>query len=111
MTYKTYTNRRTDEKRKEEKAMKFRPIGLYSESKTVPPCMRATDFSNDAYDGVQLRTARNGMPVIIMHSRKTAPLMWKVAYGYSQVFFRTFAEAVDFCNSRGMEIIKEQMEN
>lgn len=91
--------------------MKFRPIGIYSKnSGFCPGILRASDFSTRSYDGVQLRTAKNGVPVIIMHSKKTTPLMWKVAYGYSQVFFRTFAEAVDFCNSRGMEIMQEQYE-
>lgn len=89
--------------------MKIRPYGICSDADT-PPCMRASDYSNEKYDGVQLRKTGENQPVIIMRSRKTAPLMWKVAYGYSQVFFRTFAEAIDFCNSRGMEILKEQVE-
>ena len=91
--------------------MKFRPMGIFTEGNKILACMNATDYSDKHFDGVELRCAKNGTPVIIMHSKKTAPLMWKVAYGYSQVFFRTFAEAVDFCNSRGMEIMKEQVDN
>lgn len=91
--------------------MKFKPVGIFSEQKNASRMMNASDFSNDRYEGVQLRSTDKGIPVIIMQSRQTAPLMWKVTYGFSQVFFRTFAEAVDFCNSRGMAIMKEQVQS
>ena len=90
--------------------MKLRPIGLYDEDGNGPYCMDPSDFSDRSYDGIQLRKARNGMPVIIMQSKRTAPLMWKVVYGFSEVYFRSFAEAVEFCNSRGMEIMKGEVD-
>ena len=89
--------------------MKFKPFSLYSEDTAVHGFMKATDFSDKAYDGVEMRCTDKGLPVVIMHSKETAPLMWKVVYGFSQVYFRSFAEAVDFCNSRGMKIMKEQV--
>ena len=90
--------------------MKFRPVGIYTEDGTSPVTMRASDYSNNLYDGVQLRQAQNGDPVIIMHCKRDDPMRWKVVYGFSTIFFKDFASAVDFCNSRGMEIIKEQSE-
>ena len=91
--------------------MKFRPVGMYSEDKkTSGTYMRAADFSNDLYDGVELRRTAKGLPVIIMHCKRDDPMRWKVVYGFSTVFFNTFADAVEFCNSRGMEIMKEQVE-
>lgn len=89
--------------------MKFRPVGIYSEDKkTSGGYMKATDFSNDRYDGVELRSGKNGTPVVIMHCKRNDPMRWMVQYGFSSVFFNTFADAVEFCNSRGMEIMKKQ---
>ena len=50
-------------------------------------------------------------PVVIMRSKETDPLRWKVVYGFSRVFFRSLAEAVEFCNSRGFRLVKEQLES
>lgn len=49
-------------------------------------------------------------PVVILHSRRTAPLKWKVVCGLSQVYFRSFSDAVEFCNSRGFRLVKAQVE-
>ena len=73
--------------------------------------MRPEDFSTDRYDGVQLRSDGRKNPVVIMHSKRTDPLRWKVVYGFSQVFFRSFADAVAFCNSRGFQLVKDQVDS
>lgn len=96
--------------KKGEKTMKFTPVGIIREDGKLPCQMRASDYSDKLYDGVQLRKAQNGDPVIIMHCRRDDPMRWKVIYGFSTIFFRSFAEAVEFCNSRGMEIMREQSE-
>lgn len=90
--------------------MKLRPIGIYNEKGKTPNSMKASNFSDDLYDGVQLRRSSQGDTVIIMRCKRDDPMRWKVIYGFSTIFFRSFAEAVEFCNSRGMEIIKEQSE-
>lgn len=89
--------------------MKIRAIGIANKEKIAPNFMKASDYSNENFNCVEVRTTKNNQPVIIMQSKKTTPLMWKVCYGYSQVYFRTFAEAIEFCNSRGMKIMKGQM--
>ena len=90
--------------------MKFRPIGIVSEKGKLPYGMKATDYSNWLYDGIQLRCTEKGLPVIIMKCKRNDPLPWKVVYGFSSVFFKDFESAAAFCNSRGMEIMKEQVE-
>ena len=92
--------------------MKLKPIGIYDEDEDgdVLCFMKASDYSNRDYEGIQLRKTKKGMPVVISRSRKTAPLEWKVSFGFSQIFFRTFDEAVEFCNSRGMDKVKGQVE-
>ena len=90
--------------------MKLIPIGIYSDAGKQPPSMRASDFSTDRFEGVELRADRKHDPVVIMKSRQDDPLNWKVVYGFSTVFFRSFAEAVEFCNSRGFRLMKEQVE-
>lgn len=90
--------------------MKMIPIGIYDEDGDALCLMKASDFSDRNYEGIQLRKTKEGMPVIISQSRKTAPLMWKVSYGFSQIFFRTFDEAIEFCGSRGMDMVKGKTE-
>ena len=90
--------------------MKMIPIGIYDEDGDALCLMKASDFSDRNYEGIQLRKTKEGMPVIISQSRKTAPLMWKVSYGFSQIFFRTFDEAIEFCSSRGMDMVKGKTE-
>ena len=90
--------------------MKLIPIGITPEKKNILHSMEASDFSDKLYDGVQLRRTDKGTPVIIMHCKRDDPMRWKVIYGFSTIFFKDFASAVDFCNSRSMEIIKEQTE-
>ncbi len=90
--------------------MKMIPIGIYDEDGDALCLMKASDFSDRNYEGIQLRKTKEGMPVIISQSRKTAPLMWKVSYGFSQIFFRTFDEAIEFCGSRGMDMVKGKRE-
>ena len=90
--------------------MKLKPIGICDEKGEKPFGMKASDFSNKLYDGIQVRKTESGIPVIIMRSKRDDPLRWKVCYGFSQVFFESFQAAVEFCNSRGMEIMKEQVE-
>lgn len=97
----------TDERRKT--IMKFKPIGI-ARGADRKPFPKVSDFGTDAYDAVELRTDRKENPVIIMHSKRTAPLTWKVVYGFSEIFFRSFAEAVAFCNTHGFEMVKEQVE-
>lgn len=89
--------------------MKFIPIGIMDTKDNVPVFIRASDFGNNRYDGVQLRTDKKQNPVIVMRSKTVGALPWKVAYGFSQIYFRSFREAVEFCNSRGFQIVKEQV--
>ena len=90
--------------------MKFTPVGILREDGKLPRQMRASDYSDKLYDGVQLRKTEKGDPVVIMHCKRDDPMRWKVIYGFSTIFFKDFAAAVDFCNSRGMEVVKEQYE-
>ena len=88
--------------------MKLKALGIASKDRNILPYMRPSDYSDSRYDCVELRATKNNHPVLVMQSKKTAPLMWKVCFGFSQVYFPSFAEAVDFCNSRGMKIMKGQ---
>ena len=90
--------------------MKFIPIGIVDDANIRMPYAKASDYSDKHYDGIQLRRTVKNDPVIIMKSKRDDPLRWKVMFGFSQVFFRTFAEAVEFCNSRGMKLAQEQYE-
>ena len=72
--------------------------------------MRPDDFRSSRYGGIRQKSDGREDPVVIMRSKETDPLRWKVVYGFSQVFFRSLAEAVEFCNSRGFQLVKDQVE-
>lgn len=80
--------------------MKFIPIGQVFNG-PFPQGLKASNFSNDQYEGVELLSGKKFPLVLIMRSKKTAPLEWMVAYGFSQIFFKTFREAMDFCKKQG----------
>lgn len=90
--------------------MKLIPVGIARDGSTIPLRMRAEDYGDRMYDGVQLRSDGKKNPVVILHCKRNDPLRWKVVYGFSQVFFRSFADAVKFCNSRGFQLVKEQVD-
>ena len=71
--------------------------------------MRPDDFSSSRYGGIRQQADGGKDPVVIMRSKETDPLRWKVVYGFSRVFFRSLAEAVEFCNSRGFQLVKDQI--
>ena len=86
--------------------MQFIPIGTISK-KNLVSMMSPTDFSDRLYDGVQLRQDKKERPVVIMHSKRTSPMEWKVAFGCSEIFFNTLDEAVAYCEKHGMSLLKE----
>ncbi len=86
--------------------MKYIPIGITSK-RDLASMMQPSDFSNELYDGVQLRKDRKERPVVIMHSRRNTPMEWKVAYECSTIFFNTLEEAVAYCEKHGMALLKE----
>ena len=90
--------------------MKFWPFGILRDAGHKATPVKASDFSDKLYDGVEVRSDRKQNPVIIMRCKRTDPLSWKVVYGFSQVYFRSFAEAVEFCNTRGFRLMKEQVD-
>ena len=85
--------------------MKFIPIGI-ADGADFRKAMNAADFSDKHFDGVELRRNAKNDVVLIMHSKKSAPMEWKVVYGFSSVFFDSLEEAVDYCEKHGMKLLK-----
>ena len=90
--------------------MKFIPIGI-ADSKCMDAFLNPSDYSDRYYDGIQIRKTPKNSLVLIMRSKETAPMDWKVVYGFSSVFFHTFEEAAEFCSRRGMTPVKGKHEN
>ncbi len=82
--------------------MRFIPIGITSKA-NLGELLNVSDFSDERYDAIQLREGKKNKLVLIMHSKKTSPMEWKVAYGSSTIFFNTLEEAVAFCDEREMK--------
>lgn len=87
--------------------MNFKPLGLYEQTNRLY-FMKPSDFSNKTYDAVQLRKTEKNLPALIMCSKELAPMRWKVVYGFSTVFFKTFDEAVAFCKAADMDLVSSE---
>ena len=82
--------------------MRFRPIGIARIPGQDRVPIRPSDYNDKIYDGICCGYDERERPVVIMCGRRDDPLRWKVIYGFSTVFFKTFREAMDFCRSRNM---------
>ena len=88
--------------------MKNKIYGMVLGKGTLPPGMRASDFSDKCYNGVQLRQApRNGMAVV-MRSNSADPLVWRILYGAVDLHFRSYKEAMDYCNSHNLTLLQQE---
>ena len=85
--------------------MRFIPIGI-ANNDHMEAFLDPSDYSDGHYDSIRLRKAPNNNVVLIMRSKGTSPMDWKVVYGFSSVFFKTFEEAAEFCNDRRMTLVK-----
>ena len=90
--------------------MKNIPIGIIDTKHNFPVFIRASDCGNEHYGGVELRTDRRGNPVIVMRSNDPTPMPWKVAFGCSQIYFRTFKDVMAFCESHGFWLVFEEVD-
>lgn len=59
---------------------------------------RPDDFSRKGYECTQLFQTKDGIPVMVSHSK--AMDIWRVECGFSNVFFGTKAEALAYCKGR-----------
>lgn len=91
--------------------MRFRPYGMMTGDGIKRPSVHPQDYSDARFEGIRCGYDRHKNPVIIMRSRQNDPLRWKVVYGFSSVFFDSFKEALDFCNSREMSMITERADD
>lgn len=87
--------------------MNMIPVGIAGDDR-YHFSANAADYSNSHFDGIQVRKTEKGKPAIIMHSKTPAPMMWKVCYAFSEIFFHSKEEAEAFCDSHGMTVLKEQ---
>ena len=58
-------------------------------------------YSRNGYNCVALFRTKKGLPVIVSScDSKLRRTIWKVEYGYSCIVFKTYDEAMEFCESR-----------
>ncbi len=86
--------------------MKHIPIGIYRDANNPMPPVRASNFSTDKYDGIEVRADGKKGLVIILRSKQVTPYPWKVIFGHSEVFFPSLEKAQEFCNTRGYHPVK-----
>lgn len=74
------------------------PIGIIRDSHIIP-INGPEAYYISQQDGVHVLSDSKEKPLVIMSSNQNEPLEWKVIHGSTQYYFRTQAEAVEFCNS------------
>ena len=79
----------------------MKQIKLFGVAGDIPlEHLKAEDFTDDKYTGRLVMRHPNGMPAILMDSKKPVPYPWKIVYGCTSLHFQTRKEAMDYCHER-----------
>ena len=84
----------------------IRIIGMMDAESEITKQSSPSDFSDDYYDGMSLYRRKDMKPVVLFMSKNAEPARWKVVYGASEFYFRSYAEASNFCQMRGYIFMK-----
>ena len=80
---------------------RIRIIGMMDAESEITKQSSPSDFSDDHYDGMSLYRRKDNKPVVLFISKNAEPARWKVVDGASEFYFRSYAEASNFCQMRG----------
>ncbi len=61
----------------------------------------ASDFSNSAYNGMCVFNRAQLPPVVVLMSKSSDPPHWRVVDGMKQMFYLSYAEAINYCKRMG----------
>lgn len=84
----------------------IRIIGMMDAESEITKQSSPSDFSDDYYDGMSLYRRKDMKPVVLFMSKNAEPARWKVVDGASEFYFRSYAEASNFCQMRGYIFMK-----
>ena len=84
----------------------FRIIGMMDAESEITKQSSPSDFGDDLYDGISLYRRKDMKPVVLLVSKNAEPARWKVLDGASEFYFRSYAEASNFCQMRGYIFMK-----
>lgn len=84
----------------------IRIIGMMNAESEITKQSSPSDFSDDRYDGMSLYRRKDMKPVVLFMSKNAEPARWKVVDGASEFYFRSYAEATNFCQMRGYIFMK-----
>ena len=79
---------------------RIRIIGMMDAESEITKQSSPSDFSDDHYDGMSLYRHKDMKPVVLFMSKNAEPARWKVVDGASEFYFRSYTEAIDFCQMR-----------
>ena len=84
----------------------IRIIGMMDAESEITKQSSPSDFSDDYYDGMSVYRRKDMKPVVLFMSKNAEPARWKVVDGASEFYFRSYAEASNFCQMRGYIFMK-----
>lgn len=85
---------------------RIRVMGIMDADSEITKHSSPSDFDDDHYDGMSLYRRKDMKPVVLLMSKTAEPARWKVVDGASEFYFRSFAEASNFCQMRGYIFMK-----
>ena len=84
----------------------IRVMGMMDAESEITKPSSPSDFEDDLYDGMSLYRRKDMKPVVLFVSKNAEPVRWKVLDGASGFYFRSYAEAINFCQMRGYIFMK-----
>jgi len=84
----------------------IRIIGMMDAESEITKQSSPSSFSDDQYDGMSLYRRKDMKPVVLFMSKNAEPARWKVVDGASEFYFRSYAEASNFCQMRDYIFMK-----
>ena len=79
----------------------MKQIKLFGIAGDIPmEAMNADDFTDDKHTGRVLMRHPSGMVAVLMQRKELVPYPWRIAYGFTELYFKTRKEALDYCHER-----------
>ena len=85
---------------------KLRIIGTVDQNEKMFQLLDPKDFDDGTFEGHAFYRRSDGKPVIMLVSKYMNPIAWRINDNGSDFFFRSFAEAEEFCKARGYRFVK-----
>lgn len=75
--------------------------GILLEQNALPDGITPSDFSRPGLTGISIWNSKSNDELAVIFESQEVPYRYQVAHRFSQLFFKTLAEAENYCLSHG----------